>query len=98
MSVLMIPQLAGSRRRILPDMERRMRAASTNSVLTLVSRDLACYCVASWPQFELAAHHRVITEKLEAVERGELRRLILLCPPRHGKSLLATQMFPAWYL
>jgi len=24
--------------------------------------------------------------------------LILLCPPRHGKSLLAAQMFPAWYL
>jgi hypothetical protein len=71
---------------------------SPNSLLVLASRDLACYSVAQWSPFELGAHHRTIVDKLEAVERGALHRLILLCPPRHGKSLLATQMFPAWYL
>jgi hypothetical protein len=54
--------------------------------------------MAQWPPFELAAHHRVVVDKLEAVERGEIRRLMIFMPPRHGKSLLATQMFPAWYL
>ena len=53
--------------------------------------------VAQWPQFELAAHHRIVVNKLETVDRGEIHRLILLCPPRHGKSLLATQLFPTWY-
>jgi predicted phage terminase large subunit-like protein len=36
--------------------------------------------------------------KLEAVERGESRRLLLFLPPRHGKSMTGTQLFPAWYL
>jgi hypothetical protein len=59
---------------------------------------MACYAVAHWPGFELAAHHRIIVDKLEAIERGEIRRLMILMPPRHGKSLLSTQFFPAWYL
>jgi len=35
---------------------------------------------------------------LEAVERGELKRLIVLMPPRHGKSELVSLRFPCWYL
>ena len=73
-------------------------AISAHSMLFLARDDLACYSLAQWPVFELGAHHRIIVDKLEAVERGDIRRLILLCPPRHGKSLLATQMFPAWFL
>ncbi len=67
-------------------------------VLALAAQDLAAYAAAVFPQFELAAHARVMVEKLEAVERGEIHRLMLFLPPRHGKSLLATQLFPAWYL
>jgi predicted phage terminase large subunit-like protein len=74
------------------------RPPSLNSVLALAWADLACYAVAQWPPFELAAHHRIIIDKLEAVERDEIRRLMIFMPPRHGKSLLATQMFPAWFL
>src|SRR5262249_51253472 len=36
--------------------------------------------------------------QLERVERGEIDRLMLLVPPRHGKSELASRRFPAWYL
>lgn len=42
--------------------------------------------------------HDEIAEKLEAVERGEIKRLIIEVPPRHGKTQLATINFPAWYL
>lgn len=45
-----------------------------------------------------AAHHRLIGEHLERVERGELLRLAITMPPRHGKSELASIRFPAWYL
>src|SRR5262249_41680092 len=31
-------------------------------------------------------------------ERGEIDRLMLLVPPRHGKSELASRRFPAWFL
>ncbi len=40
----------------------------------------------------------MIAEKLEAVERGDIDRLMIWMPPRHGKSELASVRFPAWYL
>jgi hypothetical protein len=35
---------------------------------------------------------------MEAVERGERPRLMIFAPPRHGKSLLASQKFAAYAL
>ena len=45
-----------------------------------------------------APHHVRICEALEAVARGDCRRLMVFMPPRHGKSELASRRFPAWYL
>lgn len=45
-----------------------------------------------------ADHHHKICDKLEAVERGEIKRLMIFMPPRHGKSELASKRFPSWYL
>jgi predicted phage terminase large subunit-like protein len=42
--------------------------------------------------------HHQIAGQLERIERGEIDRLMLLVPPRHGKSELASRRFPAWYL
>jgi hypothetical protein len=50
------------------------------------------------PAYQAAPHHRLIAEKLEAVERGEIKRLMITMPPRHGKSELASRRFPAWYV
>lgn len=50
------------------------------------------------PQYVAAPHHALIAEKLEAVERGEIKRLMILMPPRHGKSELASRRFPSWYI
>ena len=33
-----------------------------------------------------------------AVERGEIRRLMISAPPRHGKTQLVSKRFPLWYL
>ena len=41
-------------------------------------------------------HHYEIAERLEAVESGSERRLMIFVPPRHGKSELASVRFPAW--
>jgi predicted phage terminase large subunit-like protein len=60
--------------------------------------DLAIYASLMWPPFELARHHKLLVEELERVERGEVDRLMIFMPPRHGKSLLASTLFPAWYL
>lgn len=50
------------------------------------------------PAYEDAPHHKLIVEKLEAVERGEIKRLMITMPPRHGKSELASRRFPAFYM
>jgi predicted phage terminase large subunit-like protein len=36
--------------------------------------------------------------KLEAVARGEIKRLMVFMPPRSGKSQVCSKKFPAWYL
>lgn len=59
---------------------------------------LIAYAAYQWPGYRPAAHHRMIARKLEAVERGEVKRLMITMPPRHGKSMLASEFFPAWYL
>lgn len=50
------------------------------------------------PSYLPAAHHRLIAEKLEAIERGDIDRLMINMPPRHGKSELGSRRFPAWFL
>ena len=45
-----------------------------------------------------ASLHRRIAAALERVERGEIDRLMLHLPPRHGKSELASKRFIAWCL
>jgi hypothetical protein len=72
------------------------KPTATQSAIVLASTDLACFSAISWPRLELAHHHRQIIERLEAVERGEIKRLMLALPPRHGKpsSGIALLIFP----
>jgi predicted phage terminase large subunit-like protein len=56
-------------------------------------------------KFESPAHMELIAEKLEQVEkylrtggREGIGRLMILLPPRHGKSEMASRKFPAWVL
>lgn len=43
-------------------------------------------------------HIQLLRDKLEAVERGKVKRLIVTMPPRHSKSRHVSEGFPAWYL
>ena len=48
--------------------------------------------------YQVNWHHELIAEKLEAIERGDITRLMIFMPPRFGKSELSSKQFPAWYL
>lgn len=50
------------------------------------------------PDYETAPHHQRICEALEAVERGEIKRLMVSLPPRGGKSELVSRRFPCWVM
>jgi predicted phage terminase large subunit-like protein len=45
-----------------------------------------------------AAHHRLLISKLEAVEAGTIRRLMVFMPPGSAKSTYASVIFPVWFL
>lgn len=42
--------------------------------------------------------HNCIIEHLQAIERGEIRRLVINMPPRSLKSITTTVAWPAWLL
>jgi predicted phage terminase large subunit-like protein len=48
--------------------------------------------------FVPAAHHRLLIACLEALERGELERLMVLMPPGSAKSTYASVLFPPWFM
>lgn len=50
------------------------------------------------PMYQVGNHHLMIAETLEKVARGELTRVMINLPPRHGKTQLVSRYFPAWYL
>lgn len=52
----------------------------------------------TYPDYRAAEHHRLIAARLEAIASGEIDRLMIFMPPRHGKSELGSVRFPAWYL
>ncbi len=82
-----------------------MRRSSQNLAVDEVEQtlqdareSLLSYCLAQNEHYETPDHLCKIASYLEAVERGEIKRLIITLPPRHGKSNLASQFFPAWYI
>jgi len=44
----------------------------------------------------LAAHHRLLLEKLQLVFEGEIQRLMIFMPPGSAKSTYASVVFPSW--
>jgi predicted phage terminase large subunit-like protein len=76
---------------------------SISPATELQRRRRARTSLIGFAEFTLAKYkadpfHYKVAEKLEAVERGEIKRLMIFAPPRHGKSELSTRRFPAWYL
>ena len=59
---------------------------------------LGAYIKRFFPPMIFAPHHQKLINVLRRVEQGEIKRVIVSIPPRHGKSLIISEHFPAWYL
>lgn len=75
----------------------------TAQLSTLTAEDhafsrLAALSALLFPEMPPAAHHRLLCRKLEAVERGEIKRLMVFLPPGSAKSHYANVNFSAWYV
>lgn len=85
------------------DFSRSKAFLNQANPLALVKAELAARSLIRFtsyvnPAYNAAAHHKTICDKLQEVERGEIDRLMIFMPPRHGKSELASRKFPAWFL
>tara|TARA_R100001086_G_scaffold249362_1_gene188871 strand:- start:167 stop:1807 length:1641 start_codon:yes stop_codon:yes gene_type:complete len=50
------------------------------------------------PMYKSYPVHRLIGDRLDRIEKGELRRLAIFVPPAIGKSRLVSEIFPAYFL
>tara|TARA_R110002020_G_scaffold1799_2_gene8222 strand:- start:319 stop:1893 length:1575 start_codon:yes stop_codon:yes gene_type:complete len=48
--------------------------------------------------FKMGKHIEVLAQKLQAVQEGKLKRLMVFLPPRSSKSVICSKLFPAWYM
>ena len=56
------------------------------------------FIAAAYPRYDFHRWAELLIERLQAVADGELSRLIVTCPPRLGKSLLVSKLFPAYFI
>jgi len=70
--------------------EKRARLQATQSLQGFTS-----YTTPNWRAGQI---HRVVCDQLDRVVAGEIDRLMLLCPPQHGKSHITSRRFPAYLL
>lgn len=64
----------------------------------LARRHLLDFTTTTKKNFRTNWHHEKICDKLDAFARGEIPRLMIFMPPRHGKSELASRKLPAFLL
>lgn len=60
--------------------------------------EFTAFNIASDPNYDPQWFHKEVARALEAVERGEIKRLLIEMPPRHGKTEEVSVKFPAWVL
>ena len=48
--------------------------------------------------YEAAPPHRAFADAMHKLENGTIRKLILVAPPRHGKTELCTKLFIPWWM
>jgi hypothetical protein len=68
----------------------------------LAKRNLLAFILRYEPKYMVGWMHKMLAAELmafsEAVANGESPRLMITMPPRHGKSMQASQYWPAWHL
>jgi len=77
--------------RMLDELGNRQRRSA-------ISDSFKHYCFEIMPGFMCPEHIEQMIIALERVESGKCKRLIIEMPPRHGKTLTGSILFPSWYL
>lgn len=85
-----------------PALDIALAARRERAKRELCRRHLLPFVQRFNPSYDAGWVHKDICERLERfsqqVANKESPRLMIFMPPRHGKSELASRMFPAWHL
>ena len=90
-------------------MNKKQRAQRELARRELARRGLTNFCCyvdpgAGWGDDPFITNHyraphlQYVAKKLEALERGDIKRMMLFMPNRHWKSSTCTMKFPAWFI
>jgi len=63
-----------------------------------VTANFRSFIAAAYPGYAFHTWAERLIDLLQRVADGELHRLIVCCPPRLGKSLLVSKLFPAYWV
>jgi len=83
-----VPRKMALRERLRNDLGKRSAAESPAALLEYVERG----------RWQSARHLEYINDRLLALEKREITRLIVCVPPRCGKSTLVSKGFPSWWI
>jgi predicted phage terminase large subunit-like protein len=72
--------------------------ASTNTPQEPYTRSFGDHIAAVYPKFPFTRHNTRLVEIGQRVGVGELRRLLLMLPPRHYKSTVFSRFLPSWFI
>jgi predicted phage terminase large subunit-like protein len=76
----------------------RKAVNTSRDVLIRARSDFGLYCSLVYRKFRMPRHIQLLIAHLQDVSAGRVKRLMVSMPPRHGKSLTTTQLFPCSYL
>lgn len=48
--------------------------------------------------YQITRFHRLLVDEVQAVEAGDTNKLILNCPPRHGKTEIVSKLSLPWFM
>lgn len=82
----------------LPNLQRYEQLLEAAAAIKRAQASLAEFIKYLDVGFSPASHHLLLIEHLEAIERGDIERLMVFMPPGSAKSTYASVLFPPWFM
>ena len=73
--------------KMLKELQRRKARRTFHDFLSYVN-----------PKYQMMWYHKLIADYCQLLFEGVVPKLMITCPPQHGKSEIVSRLFPAWAL
>lgn len=82
----------------IEEIQKLVEELESRSHVQACRDDLIAFCCHMQSDYKVGAHHRRLASLLEDIESGDKDRICVSVPPRHGKSVLTSIYYTAWYI